>query len=84
MRPAVSEKRQRDRPAVAHPKRSPADTEVVEPERLKQNLGVFDFELTDAELAAISALDRGGVGAADSDRPVTDQYRRIFLHRTVR
>ncbi len=38
------------------------------PERLKLNLGVFDFELTDAEMAAISALDRGGVGASDSDK----------------
>jgi len=34
--------------------------------RLAQNLDVFSFELTDAEMGAISGLDRGG--GADSDR----------------
>jgi len=37
------------------------------PERMRENLGVFDFELAPAEVEAISALD-GQVGApADSD-----------------
>jgi 2,5-diketo-D-gluconate reductase A len=31
----------------------------VTPARVRQNLEVFDFELTESELAAISALDRG-------------------------
>lgn len=35
--------------------------------RLRENLAVFDFELSDAELDAISSLDRGGEGAVDSD-----------------
>jgi 2,5-diketo-D-gluconate reductase A len=38
-----------------------------DPERQAQNLAVFDFELTDEEMAAISALDRGEAAATDSD-----------------
>jgi 2,5-diketo-D-gluconate reductase A len=38
------------------------------PERLAQNLAVFDFSLTPEEVAAISALDRGESAAQDSDR----------------
>ena len=38
------------------------------PQRLVENISVFDFDITDEEAAAISALDRGGKGAADSDR----------------
>ena len=37
------------------------------PERLAQNLNVFDFSLTAAEIAAISALDTGAETRADSD-----------------
>jgi 2,5-diketo-D-gluconate reductase A len=36
--------------------------------RLEENLAVFDFELTDADLAALSALDGTARPAADSDR----------------
>ena len=36
--------------------------------RLAENIEVFDFVLTDEEMAAISSLDRGGRGAVDSDR----------------
>ena len=36
--------------------------------RLEQNLAVFDFTLTDDELAALSALDGTGSAPADSDR----------------
>ena len=36
-------------------------------ERLRENLDVFDFELTDADMRAISALDRGEGSAVDSD-----------------
>jgi 2,5-diketo-D-gluconate reductase A len=38
------------------------------PVRLSENIDVFDFELTAEELDAISALDRNGQGAVDSDR----------------
>ncbi|MEK7583503.1 MAG: aldo/keto reductase [Patescibacteria group bacterium] len=31
----------------------------VTPERIKENLAVFDFELSDADMAAIKTLDRG-------------------------
>jgi len=37
------------------------------PDRAKQNLAIFDFELTDDQVVAIAALDRGGVGLSDSD-----------------
>src|SRR5690625_225396 len=36
-------------------------------ERLSENLDVFDFELTDADMHAISSLDRGESSAVDSD-----------------
>ncbi|WP_305000235.1 aldo/keto reductase [Kribbella steppae] len=36
--------------------------------RLEQNLAIFDFDLTDAELDALSALDGTARTAADSDR----------------
>ncbi|HWC31372.1 MAG TPA: aldo/keto reductase [Dehalococcoidia bacterium] len=38
------------------------------PARIPQNIAVFDFELDASEMAAITALDRNGAGAADSDR----------------
>jgi 2,5-diketo-D-gluconate reductase A len=37
------------------------------PERLAQNLAIFDFALTVAEIAAISALDTGAEQRVDSD-----------------
>ena len=37
------------------------------PERLGQNLDVFDFALSRDEIQALSALDRGESAAADSD-----------------
>jgi 2,5-diketo-D-gluconate reductase A len=38
------------------------------PDRLGENLDVFDDELSSDEMDAISGLDRGGVGAVDADR----------------
>jgi diketogulonate reductase-like aldo/keto reductase len=32
-----------------------------------ENFDAFDFELTDAELASITALERGGAGRVSSD-----------------
>ncbi len=37
------------------------------PERLAENLHLFDFELSDEEMGRISALDRGESGIPDSD-----------------
>jgi 2,5-diketo-D-gluconate reductase A len=37
-------------------------------ERLRQNLEVFDFALTDEELASLSALDGSNSAPADSDK----------------
>ena len=38
-----------------------------DPERQAQNLAVFDFSLTDEEMASFAALDRGEAAATDSD-----------------
>ena len=38
------------------------------PKRIAENLDVFDFGLTDEEMAAISSLDRGETHISDSDR----------------
>lgn len=38
-----------------------------DPDRLRENLDVFDLELSDDEMAALTALDRGGEGAADPE-----------------
>ena len=37
------------------------------PQRIAQNIGVFDFSLTSDDMAAISALDQGESAAVDSD-----------------
>jgi 2,5-diketo-D-gluconate reductase A len=37
----------------------------ADPERLAQNLALFDFALSDEEMQAINALDRGGEGVVD-------------------
>ena len=39
----------------------------VNPERMAANIDIFDFALSDDEIAAISALDRGEAHAEDSD-----------------
>ena len=38
-----------------------------DPDRLRQNIDVFDFRLTDEQMAALSTLDRGEMAATDSD-----------------
>jgi len=37
------------------------------PDRLEENLDIFDWELTDEDLAALSTLDRGDAVTVDSD-----------------
>ena len=37
------------------------------PERIAQNIAIFDFALTGDEVAAISALDTGAESGVDSD-----------------
>ena len=39
----------------------------ADPDRLRQNLDVFGFELTEEQVAALSALDRGESAAVDAD-----------------
>jgi 2,5-diketo-D-gluconate reductase A len=38
------------------------------PRRLKENIDVFDFSLTQEDMDRLDALNRGGQGAVDSDR----------------
>lgn len=39
----------------------------ADPQRMRDNLAVFDFALTDAEMTRLSALDQGERAAVDSD-----------------
>lgn len=39
----------------------------VTPARIRQNIDVFDFELSDADMAAIAGLDRGMRTGPDPD-----------------
>ncbi len=39
----------------------------ADPGRIAENLDIFDFELTEAEMATITGLDRGEADVADSD-----------------
>jgi 2,5-diketo-D-gluconate reductase A len=55
------------RPALAHPARPQRRAEVRQPAADGENIDVYDFELSDAEVAALSALDRGEAFADDSD-----------------
>jgi 2,5-diketo-D-gluconate reductase A len=43
----------------------------VTPERIEQNLQVFDFELSDDEMGAMEALDRGERIGPDPDEFVS-------------
>ena len=43
---------------------------TTRPERMRENFAILDFELSDADLAAISALDQGEEGRTGAD-PVT-------------
>jgi 2,5-diketo-D-gluconate reductase A len=38
-----------------------------DPERMRQNIDIFDFHLTSDQINAISVLDRGESAARDSD-----------------
>ena len=57
-----------DRPALAHRTRPGDDPEVVEPERLRANIDIFDFSLSADDVEAISSLDQGEDAATDSDK----------------
>lgn len=41
----------------------------VRPERIRENFGVFDFELTDEEMGGIAAVGRGESLFFDHDDP---------------
>lgn len=49
---------------AARPLRHP---EVHQPERIIQNLDVFDFELTDEQMAALDGLDTGHRGGPEPE-----------------
>jgi 2,5-diketo-D-gluconate reductase A len=43
----------------------------VTPQRIRENLALFDFELSDADVAALDALTRGEAGRTG---PNPDQF----------
>ncbi len=50
----------------------------TDPDRIAQNFNVFDIELTDDELAAIDALDRGVRNGPDPDVPRPEFFDRVI------
>ena len=54
--------------ALARPAGLVAIPRSANPGRIAENIDIFDFELTDDEMAAITALDRGDADVADSDK----------------
>ena len=48
----------------------------IKPARIAENFAVFDFELSDDELAAIDALDTGVRGGPEPERITLEQYGR--------
>jgi diketogulonate reductase-like aldo/keto reductase len=48
----------------------------TKPERIAQNIDVFDFELTNDELSAIDALDTGRRGGPEPEAITLDNFGR--------
>jgi 2,5-diketo-D-gluconate reductase A len=44
---------------LADPAQVIVNQKSVRPERMRENIDVFDFELTDEDMARIAAMDRG-------------------------
>lgn len=53
--------------AIAALAGQPAIPKSVNPQRMEENINVFDFELSADEIAAIDGLDRGADGRVGLD-----------------
>ena len=51
---------------MAHPERDVGD-KSINPDRIASNIDIFDFALSDAEMAAVDALDAGLRNGPDPD-----------------
>jgi len=46
----------------------------AQPDRQRENLGLFDFELTDAEMASITGLGHPGGRINDQDPAIYEEF----------
>ena len=53
-----------------------SDPESIKPARIAENFDIFDFTLSNEELAAIDALDTGVRGGPDPETITLEQYGR--------
>jgi 2,5-diketo-D-gluconate reductase A len=60
-----------DHPPLAHAARPHRHPQSTRPERMHENIAIFDFELSPVEISSIDALDRGANGRV---RPNPDTY----------